>query len=249
MMKMKKTKLLIITLIILLLVIVSIIIFINFKNINKNFPDYEKFDVEKLEEIYNTSNISNDFVTSNLINYQGLHSPVYSCNNAKEAIKYMKENYKLGDNTKLLKCDLKEETPYYFAIDHSYIDYRGTGDVTFNSTYIFMKNSVFDIKNSSINTNVIDTKDKIREILNDYIYISECQNASMKIVNSNIFEENNNYTYVLYYFVTTYGDYGLHDEISFNKMEISIDKKSGKINNNSNSKKIKSFQGKYNSYK
>ena len=79
------------------------------------------------------------------------------------------------------------------------------------------------------------------------IYISECQNASMKIVNSTIFEENNNYFYVLYYFETTNGDYGLHDEISFNKMEISIDKNSGKINN-SNNENIKSFQGKYNSY-
>ena len=85
--KMKKTKLIIITIII-LLIILSIVTFFYFKNVNTNFPDYEKYDIEKLEEIYNTSNkIPNDFVTDNLINYQGLHSPVYIVTVLKKQLK------------------------------------------------------------------------------------------------------------------------------------------------------------------
>ena len=69
---------------------------------------------------------------------------------------------------------------------------------------------------------------------------------SIKLLSPEITENSNEYIYTYYYFCTSYGDWGLSDNIELYKTTILINKQSGKFESIEN--KIRQVSGKTNDY-
>ena len=223
----KKIRNAIIICILLIIVIVALIIFFKFSDTNlKNLYDNIDYAPE-------------GFVDDKISSYEGLDSSLNSASSFYEAIGDLSD--KEGNK------ELEEETKYYYAINQSYVIEKNKGDAkTFNYIYIYFKNSIINIENEEINVKVINNKEKIKEIFNMIYYIDNCENGSFKIADSKVNEYLDKYVYTIYYFETSYGDWGLNDSIRFMKQKVEIDKKSGQFEYDDEII-LKEFEGKYNS--
>ena len=185
----------------------------------------EKMNDSELADFYYKINKNNDFVSKNIEEYRFLYK---NADSVKDALEKSKD-VGLTNKDKLLELKLQEETDYYYVIYQEYVVYRPTGEgVTFNNSFFFFKKSIFDIENKIINLNILNNKDKVKEIFNIYTYIKNRDNKGTKLLLSEIKNNSNEYIYTYYYFETTFGDWGLSDEISLYKSTITINKNTGK---------------------
>ena len=164
--------------------------------------------------------------------------PHYSTNTSSEAIEKIKsrinppsywDKFRVGQPDELLDTKLVDETDYYYAIYQKYIQHKGTGDVTYEDTYVVYKKTMFDYDKKTINLKNANTKEKVKRIMDLYIAVNNSQNASFKGFDPTIIEKDNCFEYTYYYFEIVGGDYGLPDGISLRKSTIEIDKKDGKL--------------------
>lgn len=204
--------------------------------------DLEKMNDSELADLFYNIPKENGFVNENEKDYSFPYKTADSVEDAIEKTKIIGQS----SNTKMLELKLQKETDYYYVIYQEYISYRGTGDVTFKNSYLYFKNSILDIDNKTVNTDILNNADKIKEILNLYTYIKNKNNASIKLLLPEIIENSKEYIYTYYYFSTSYGDIGLSDNIDLYKDTISINKKSGKLK--SVESKIRQVSGKTNNY-
>ena len=231
-------------LIIYMVLIICVIIIIAFLIIKRTEKiDINEMDISKINlNILSNSQLANLFydmpknsgiVDSKIESYK---YPYKSASSLKDALEKVADIGK-SDNTEIIKNELVEETDYYYAIYHEYVSHRQmSGDLVFKDTYLFFKKSVLDIDNKVIDINIINNKDKIKEFLNIYEYISQVENRSYKILQPDIKEN--------YYFDVVFGDYGLKDNISLYKKTITIDKTTGKYE--IRERKIREVEGKIN---
>lgn len=215
----------------LILIISIIIVLLNNKKTEpqKIIKLKEMEDLELADVFYNSPKIPIDFIKQEEQNYSFSHESV---NNLQEALEDSKKVALL--NGELIEVSLVKETEYYYLVYREYISRRNTGDVTFKDDDVYFKNSVLDYENKNININIVNDKDKIREILNLYIFLCEENNYSVKILESRVEENKDEYLYTYYCFETSYGDFALPDDIKLCKNTISISKLNGKyqeINN------------------
>lgn len=187
-------------------IMIIILLFIVVKLISKKSNEEVQLsklsDSEIFEIAYNEEEPKQvGFVDSEVENYRSTYKSVDALEEAMEKAsiigKSLSEETK--DNSKMLKTELKKETDYYYAIYHEYIEYRGTGDVTFKDTYVYFKNSAIDLDEERINASYLKDKDKIKDILNIYSYLEIANDAGIKIRNPNIKEKSDNYEYTYYY--------------------------------------------------
>lgn len=231
-------------------IIILIIGFILIRQYSQNKSSSNQLDFSKLEKMKDSEladlfyNIpkGDGFVNENGKDYRFQYKGADSVEDAIQKTKTIGQS----SNTKMLELKLQEETDYYYVIYQEYISYRGTGDVTFKNSYLYFKNSILDIDNKTINTDILNSANKIKEILNLYTYIRNRDNASIKLLLPEITENSNEYIYTYYYFSTSYGDWGLSDSIELYKSTISINKQSGKFE--SVESKIRQVSGKTNDY-
>ena len=186
--------------------------------------EIEKMTDSKLADLFYNISIENKFVNETFKNYKCRYEVVANAEEALEKVKTIAQS----DDTELLELKLVEETNYYYAIYQKYISYRSTENLTFENYYLFFKNSVLDINNNTINTHILNDITKIKEIFDLYNYTSTIENKGNKLLLSEIAENSNEYIYTCYYFDTSFGDFGLFDQISLCQDIITINKKSGK---------------------
>lgn len=239
-------------LIIYMVLIICVIIIIAFLIIKRTEKiDINEMDISKINlNILSNSQLANLFydmpknsgiVDSKIESYK---YPYKSASSLKDALEKVADIGK-SDNTEIIKNELVEETDYYYAIYHEYVSHRQMrGDLVFKDTYLFFKESVLDIDNKVIDINIINNKDKIKEFLNIYEYISQVENGSYKMLQPDIKENKNQYEYSCYYFYVGFGDYGLKDNIILYKKTITIDKTTGKYE--IRERKIREVEGKIN---
>lgn len=229
-------------------IIILISGFLLIRQFSQNKPSSNQLDFSKLEEMKDSElvdlfyNISkgDEFVNENEKDYR---FPYEGADSVEDAIEKTKTIGQSSD-TKMLELKLQDETDYYYVIYQEYISYRGTGDVTFKNYYLYFKNFILDIDNKTINANILDNENKVKEIFNLYTYIRNRDNGSIKLLLPEIIENSNEYIYTYYYFETSYGDWGLSDSIELYKSTISINKQSGKFESVEN--KIRQVSGKTN---
>lgn len=207
-----------------------------------NFSELEKLKDSELSELFYSISKGDEFVNETIKDYRFTYKGADSEEDAIEKTKTIGQD----SNTKILELKLQDETDYYYVIYQEYISYRGTGDVTFKNSYLYFKNSILDINNKTINTNILNDANKVKEIFNIYTYIINRDNGSIKLLLPKVTENSNEYIYSYYYFTTSYGDWGLSDSIKLYKSTTSINKQSGKYE--SNDKMIRQVSGKYNEY-
>ena len=82
---------------------------------------------------------------------------------------------------------------------------------------MYFKSSILNIDNETINTDILNSASKVKEFFNLYAYLKDCDNMSVKLLSPEITENPNEYIYTYYYFETTYGDYGISDNIRLYK--------------------------------
>lgn len=203
-----------------------------------NSSELEKMKDSELSDLFYNSSKGNKFINETMKDYRFPYKGADSQENAIEETKIIGQS----SNTKMLELKLQEETEYYYVIYQKYISYGGTGDVTFKNSYLYFKNSILDINNKTINTNVLNNANKVKEIFNIYTYIRNRDNEGIKLLFPEITESSNEYVYTYYYFSTSYGDLGLSDSIELYKNTTSINKKNGKYY--SNAKMIRQVSGK-----
>lgn len=203
------------------------------------FSNLEKMNSSELVNIFYNTSTQDEFINEEEKNYRFVNKGADSVEDAIEKTKSIGQS----SNTKMLELKLQKETEYYYVIYQEYISYRGTGDVIFKNSYVYLKNSVFDIDNKIINIDILNDSDKIKKIFNLYTYIKN-NNASVKVLQPSITENSNEYIYTYYYFNISYGDWGMKDEIELYKSKITINKKDGKFE--IIDKKIRQIEGKVN---
>lgn len=208
-----------------------------------DFSKLEKMKDSELADLFYNISKGDEFINENEKDYRFPYNK--GADSVEDAIEKTK-TIGQSNNTKMLELKLQDETDYYYVIYQEYISYRGTGDVTFKNYYLYFKNSILDIDNKTINTNILNNADKVKEIFNLYTYIRNRDNGSIKLLLPEITENSNEYTYTYYYFYTSYGDWGLSDSIGLYKSTISINKQSGKFESVEN--KIRQVSGKTNDY-
>ena len=243
-------KVLSICIIIVVCIIILISGFLLIRQYSQNKLSSNQLDLAKLEKMKDSEladlfyNISkgDGFINENEKDYSFPYKGADSVEDAIEKTKTIGQS----SNTKMLDLKLQEETDYYYVIYQEYVSYRGTGDVTFKNSYLYFKNSILDIDNKTINTDILNSANKIKEIFNLYTYIRNRDTASIKLLLPEITENTNEYIYTYYYFSTSYGDWGLSDSIRLYKSTISINKQSGKFE--SIESKIRQVSGKTNDY-
>lgn len=207
-----------------------------------NSSELEKMKDSELSDLFYNISKGDEFVNETMKDYQ---FPYEGADSAEDAIEKTKtKTIGQSSDTKMLELKLQDETEYYYVIYQEYISYRGTGDVTFKNSYLYFKNSILDINNKTINTNILNNANKVKEIFNIYTYIRRRDNMSIKLLLPEITENSNEYIYSYYYFCTTYGDWGLSDSIKLYKSTTSINKQNGKYE--STEKMIRQVSGKYN---
>lgn len=207
-----------------------------------DFSELEKMKDSELADLFYNIPKGDEFINENEKDYR---FPYKGADSVEDAIEKTKTIGQSSD-TEMLELKLQEETDYYYVIYQEYISYRETGDITFKNYYLYFKNSILDINNKIINTNILNNTNKIKEIFNLYTYIKNRDNASIKLLLPEITENSNEYIYTYYYFKTSYGDWGLSDSIELYKSTISINKQSGKFESVEN--RIRQVSGKTNEY-
>ncbi|MBE5822164.1 MAG: hypothetical protein E7311_06250 [Clostridiales bacterium] len=231
-------------------IIISISGFLLIRQYPKNKSFSNHVDATKLEKMKDSKladlfyNISKDdgFVTEKEKDYSFPYNCAASVEDAIEKTKTIGQS----SNTKILELKLLEETDYYYIIYQEYVSYRESGDVTYKNSYLYFKNSILDIDNKTINTNILNSANKVKEIFNLYTYIRNNANSSIKLLLPEITENPNEYIYTYYYFNTSYGDWGLSDTITLYKNTVSINKQTGKFESIEN--QIRQVSGKTNNY-
>ena len=244
-------KVLSICIIIVVCIIILISGFLLTRQYFQNKPSSNQLDSAKLEKMKDSEladlfyeiSKGDEFVNEIEKDYRLAYEEV--ANTAEDAIEKTKER-KLSDNEKILELRLQNETEYYYVVYQEYISHRGTGDVTFKNSYLYFKSSILNIDNETINTDILNNASKVKEIFNLYTYIKDSGNMSIKLLSPEITENSNEYIYTYYYFCTSYGDWGLSDNIELYKTTISINKQSGKFESIEN--KIRQVSGKTNDY-
>ena len=196
-------------------------------------------DSELADLFYKTSK-EDEFVNETEKNYRFSYKVA---DNAEDAIEKTK-GIGISNTEEILELKLQSETEYYYVVYQEYISHRGTGDVIFKNSYLYFKSSIINIDNETINTEILNNASKVKELFNLYTYIKESDNASAKLLFPEITENTNEYIYTYYYFETSYGDWGLSDNIELYKSTISINKQSGKFE--VNEKRIRQVTGKTN---
>lgn len=202
----------------------------------------EKMKDSELADLFYEISKGDEFVNETEKDYRFAYEVA---DTAEDAIEKTKDG-KLSDNEEILELRLQNETEYYYVVYQEYISHRGTGDVTFKNSYLYFKSSILNINNETINTDILNTASKVKEIFNLYTYIQESDNMSIKLLSPEITENSNEYIYTYYYFCTSYGDWGLSDNIELYKTTILINKQSGKFEFIEN--KIRQVSGKTNDY-
>ena len=230
---------------IIILIGLSIYIYCNNKENIVDVYDINKFKLERMSDselanLFYEISKGDEFADENIKNYR---FPYKGADSVEDAIEKTKTIGQSSD-TKMLELKLQDETNYYYIIYQEYISYGGIEDATFKNSYLYFKNSILDINNKTIDTNVLDNANKVKEIFDLYTYIRNSDNGSIKLLLPEITENLNEYTYTYYYFSTSYGDWGLSDNINLYKSTISINKKSGNFESVEN--KIREVSGKYN---
>lgn len=242
-MKKKIIILLCIILIIFIIAIIAFLIGIRTKNINIDETNISKINWNilsdsQLANLYYDMPKNSGLVDSKIESYRYPYKTASSAEDALEKVASIGKS----DKTELVKDELVDETDYYYAVYHEYVSHGGfNGDLAFKDTYLYFKESVFDIDNKIINVNIVNDKDKIKELLNIYEYISKVDTVSYKVLQPNIEENQTQYVYSCYYFDVSKGDYGLRDNIRLYKTTITIDKTTGKYE--TNDKEIREVEG------
>lgn len=230
--KMKKNKIILGTIFLIIVIVIILSVWFIFKN--------KKVDVYSLK-------IPEDFVPKKIEdcdNYQIYGGIKYSVENAQEAIGYIKDIYNKYDSQyyELLKLELVDDEKYYYSVLKS--EKSNNNDKIYNNTYIFFKRDIIDIENAQINLDKINNKDEIKTIFNIYKYVFNYPSIGYHIKKSSIKNIFNKYIYTIYYYVTTFGDWGMSDSISYYKQNIVINKNNGKYVIEQE-KKISEFEGEY----
>lgn len=207
-----------------------------------NSSELEKMKDSELSDLFYNISKGDEFVNETMKDYRFPYEGADSEEDAIEKTKTIGQS----SNTKMLELKLQDETDYYYVIYQEYISYRRMGDLTFKNSYLYFKNSILDINNKTINTNILNNANKVKEIFNIYTYIRNRDNGSIKLLLPEITENSNEYVYSYYYFSTSYGDWGLSDSIKLYKSTTSINKQNGKYE--STEKMIRQVSGKYNDY-
>lgn len=230
--------------IVIVICIVSIIGFLlsryYLKNQSLNSTRLEKMKDSELADLFYKTSKEDEFVNETEKNYRFSYKVA---DNAEDAIEKTK-GIGISNTEEILELKLQSETEYYYVVYQEYISHRGTGDVTFKNSYLYFKSSIINIDNETINTEILNNASKVKKLFNLYTYIKESDNASAKLLFPEITENTNEYIYTYYYFETSYGDWGLSDNIELYKSTISINKQSGKFE--VNEKRIRQVTGKTN---
>lgn len=230
--------------IVIVICIVSIIGFLlsryYLKNQSLNSTRLEKMKDSELADLFYKTSKEDEFVNETEKNYRFSYKVA---DNAEDAIEKTK-GIGISNTEEILELKLQSETEYYYVVYQEYISHRGTGDVIFKNSYLYFKSSIINIDNETINTEILNNASKVKELFNLYTYIKESDNASAKLLFPEITENTNEYIYTYYYFETSYGDWGLSDNIELYKSTISINKQSGKFE--VNEKRIRQVTGKTN---
>ena len=245
-----KTAIMIMCIIAILIIGIIIIIKLNAKKdkdeiYNAQMPnssELEKMKDSELSDLFYNISKGDEFVNETIKDYR---FPYKGADSVEDAIEKTKTIGQSSD-TKMLELKLQDETDYYYVIYQEYISYRGTGDVTFKNSYLYFKNSILDTDNKTIDTNILNNANKVKEIFNVYTYVRNRDNRSIKLLLPKITENSKEYVYSYYYFSTSYGDWGLSDSITLYKSTTYINKQSGIYT--SNDKMIRQVSGKYNDY-
>lgn len=230
--------------IVIVICIVSIIGFLlsryYLKNQSLNSTRLEKMKDSELADLFYKTSKEDEFVNETEKNYRFSYKVA---DNAEDAIEKTK-GIGISNTEEILELKLQSETEYYYVVYQEYISHRGTGDVIFKNSYLYFKSSIINIDNETINTEILNNASKVKKLFNLYTYIKESDNASAKLLFPEITENTNEYIYTYYYFETSYGDWGLSDNIELYKSTISINKQSGKFE--VNEKRIRQVTGKTN---
>ena len=88
--------------------------------------------------------------------------------------------------------------------------------------------ALIDDDNEEIDINALNSVNKIKEELDKYFCRRTLQNRSVRTVTSSISEDTTNYIYTHVYFMTSYGDWGLSDNIRLYEETLRISKGTGK---------------------
>lgn len=214
-----------------IIILITAILLINHPA--KNDPSSNLVESSKIEEMENSEladlfyNLSNEdeFVNDKEKDYSFANEGADSVEDAIEKAKTIGQS----SNTKMLDLKLQDETDYYYVIYQKYSSNRGDEDIIFENSYLFFKNSVFDIDNGVANLDILNSADKLKKILNLYVYINFIDTDSVKVLLPEISEKPDSYVYTYYFFLTSYGDWGLSDDIELHKGTLSINKENGKI--------------------
>lgn len=227
-----------------IIIVVCIIILISgFLSSNQlDVAKLEKMKDSELADLFYEISKGDEFVNETERDYRFAYEVA---DTAEDAIEKTKDR-NLSDDEEILELRLQNETEYYYVVYQEYISHRGTGDVTFKNSYLYFKSSILNINNETINTAILNNASKVKEIFNLYTYIQESDNMSIKLLSPEITENSNEYIYTYYYFCTSYGDWGLSDNIELYKTTILINKQSGKFESIEN--KIRQVSGKTNDY-
>lgn len=234
----KKVLSICIIIVICIIILISGLLFSNQLDIAK----LEKMKDSELADLFYEISKGDEFVNETEKDYRFAYEVADTAEDAIEKTK----NRNISDNEEILELRLQNETEYYYVVYQEYISHRGTGDVTFKNSYLYFKSSILNINNETINTDILNTASKVKEIFNLYTYIQESDNMSIKLLSPEITENSNEYIYTYYYFCTSYGDWGLSDNIKLYKTTILINKQSGKFESIEN--KIRQVSGKTNDY-
>ncbi len=234
----KKVLSICIIIVICIIILISGLLFSNQLDIAK----LEKMKDSELADLFYEISKGDEFVNETEKDYRFAYEVADTAEDAIEKTK----NRIISDNEEILELRLQNETEYYYVVYQEYISHRGTGDVTFKNSYLYFKSSILNINNETINTDILNTASKVKEIFNLYTYIQESDNMSIKLLSPKITENSNEYIYTYYYFCTSYGDWGLSDNIKLYKTTILINKQSGKFESIEN--KIRQVSGKTNDY-
>lgn len=227
-----------------IIIVVCIIILISgFLSSNQlDVAKLEKMKDSELADLFYEVSKGEEFVNETERDYRFAYEVA---DTAEDAIEKTKDR-NLSDDEEILELRLQNETEYYYVVYQEYISHRGTGDVTFKNSYLYFKSSILNINNETINTAILNNASKVKEIFNLYTYLQESDNMSIKLLSPEITENSNEYIYTYYYFCTSYGDWGLSDNIELYKTTILINKQSGKFESIEN--KIRQVSGKTNDY-
>lgn len=200
---------------------------------NYDFPTEDELKNMKESEFIDTySNIfskSNEYINKTFkdlgFSYYNLRL-VSSADSVQDAIE--KTEIVKINNIKILEVNLQDETDYYYVIYQKYI----RNETPYKYYYLYFKNSVLDVNSKTINTNIFNNANKVKEILDLYI-AGKVANKGLKISPSEITENSNEYIYTYYYSIPFILDLS-GDVFSLSKCTICINKENGEYEYNIN---------------